>query len=115
PGRPLLRALEHHVFEKMGYAVDFIRFVPGTRADPKTEGNGADMVDGFSDDAHAVGQSVPDDHRDPPYISQCRKFERKNHFNGSNNLTISEGHHRLNRLQPLRGQHLADGPQPESL
>src|SRR6185312_2079192 len=55
-GAPPLRALERHVLEEMGDAVDLRRFVPRADLDPEAERYRVDRVDPVCRDAQPVGK-----------------------------------------------------------
>src|SRR6266404_1209923 len=52
---PMLRALEHHVLDKVRYAVPLQVFVARTRLDPYSYRDGANMLHLLGDDAQSVG------------------------------------------------------------
>jgi len=51
-------AFEDHVLEKVREAVFGRDFAAGTIADPQTDGDGADMLHGLSNDDQSVGENV---------------------------------------------------------
>ena len=50
------RALEHHVFEKMAHARDFVGFVAGAGIDEEAQGRRMGLVVALGHDLQAVGQ-----------------------------------------------------------
>ena len=76
-GAAPLGALERHVFEEMGDAVDLGRLVPGPDIDPQAERYRVHRVDAVGDDPQAVRQSgEPGGHAAPGFGRPAGAHER---------------------------------------